>query len=170
MVDLNTLISANKVTLEGASGINDQGQIVGTGLFNNNMHAFLLTPAPTGTPKAQPASSAAMTSPSGPLIRSSRDMPLAPILANSPWGSIHFDLTAASVIQLLPQAPSMPAAPSSPALPFSQAPLMVPSHSNNLSPVASLKHLWHAQPSAVDQFFANMDVELSMPVLVDDLT
>jgi probable HAF family extracellular repeat protein len=169
MVDLNTLISANKVTLEYALGINDQGQIVGYGVFNNNIHAFLLTPTSTAKALAQPASSTAMTSSSGPLISSSGQMPLAPILSSSPWGSIHFDMTAASVIQLLPQAPSTSAAPSSPTLQFSPMLLMLPSHSNNLSPVSSLQRLWHAQPAAVDQFFANLHVELSIPWLVDDL-
>jgi probable HAF family extracellular repeat protein len=172
MIDLNTLIGSSSVSLEGASGINDQGQIVGYGTLKSNgsAHAFLLTPTTTTMALAQSANSTPMTSPSDPLIASSGQMFLAPILASSPWGSIHFDMTAAGVIQLLPQVPSTPAAPSSPALPFSPTPLMVPSHSNNLSPVSWLEHLWHAEPAAVDQFFANLDVELSMPVFVDDMT
>jgi probable HAF family extracellular repeat protein len=44
-VDLNTLIPANsgwQLTL--ATGINDHGQIVGQGTFNNSQRSFLLTP------------------------------------------------------------------------------------------------------------------------------
>jgi len=44
-VDLNTLIPAGSGwLLLQANGINDAGQIVGTGLLNNITHAFLLTP------------------------------------------------------------------------------------------------------------------------------
>jgi probable HAF family extracellular repeat protein len=44
-VDLNTLIpSGTGWILLQANGVNDAGQIVGTGLLNNNIRAFLLTP------------------------------------------------------------------------------------------------------------------------------
>jgi probable HAF family extracellular repeat protein len=47
MVDLNTLIDSRLGwTLQYASGINDHGQIVGTGLVKGQGHAFLLTPVP----------------------------------------------------------------------------------------------------------------------------
>jgi probable HAF family extracellular repeat protein len=45
MYDLNDLIDPNSGwTLAEAHGINDQGQIVGTGTVNGSTHAFLLTP------------------------------------------------------------------------------------------------------------------------------
>jgi probable HAF family extracellular repeat protein len=44
-VDLNTLIPANSGWyLQAASSINDAGEIVGYGLINGNVHAFLATP------------------------------------------------------------------------------------------------------------------------------
>jgi uncharacterized protein (TIGR03437 family) len=44
MIDLNTRIPAGSGwTLTGASGINDQGQVVGTGIVNGHAHAYLLT-------------------------------------------------------------------------------------------------------------------------------
>jgi probable HAF family extracellular repeat protein len=49
MIDLNTLVGSSKVTLYAATGINDQGQIVGYGTLSSNgsTHAFLLTPQST---------------------------------------------------------------------------------------------------------------------------
>jgi probable HAF family extracellular repeat protein len=45
LTDLNTLIPAGSGwTLEQANGINDRGQIVGAGLHNGALHAYLLTP------------------------------------------------------------------------------------------------------------------------------
>ncbi len=45
MVDLNTLISASSGwVLEKAEGINNKGQIVGSGKHNGKDRAFLLTP------------------------------------------------------------------------------------------------------------------------------
>ncbi len=47
MVDLNTLIDpAAGWQLFDATGINDAGQIVGTGSINGQTHAFVLTPVP----------------------------------------------------------------------------------------------------------------------------
>ena len=47
MIDLNSLLpSGSGWVLEGASGINDAGQIVGTGSYNGQARAFLLTPTP----------------------------------------------------------------------------------------------------------------------------
>jgi probable HAF family extracellular repeat protein len=44
--DLNTLIpTSSGWTLEQANGINDRGQIVGAGLHNGALHAYVLTPA-----------------------------------------------------------------------------------------------------------------------------
>jgi len=97
MVDLNTLISANGVTVEYALGINDQGQIVGTGLFNNNIHAFLLTPATKGTPKAQPASSTPPRTIAGPTSVPGSDTSVAPVLARPPSGSSSVGPTGAAV-------------------------------------------------------------------------
>jgi len=45
MQDLNDLIPANSGwALQTAKGINDAGQISGTGMFNGNQRGFLLTP------------------------------------------------------------------------------------------------------------------------------
>jgi probable HAF family extracellular repeat protein len=47
MTDLNTLIPAGSGwVLQTATGINDNGQIVGTGSIGGQTHAFLLTPVP----------------------------------------------------------------------------------------------------------------------------
>ena len=46
LTDLNTLIPAGSGwTLEQANGINDRGQIVGAGLHNGALHAYVLTPS-----------------------------------------------------------------------------------------------------------------------------
>jgi probable HAF family extracellular repeat protein len=51
MIDLNTLIPAGSGWfLQVGSAINDSGQIAGTGVFNGQLHAFLLTPAGDVTP------------------------------------------------------------------------------------------------------------------------
>ena len=60
MSDLNTLIpAASGWVLLGAAGINDMGQIVGSGLLNGDLHGFLLTPSSgggkTGSTKASGA-------------------------------------------------------------------------------------------------------------------
>jgi probable HAF family extracellular repeat protein len=45
ITDLNTLIpSGTGWVLQQANGINDNGQIVGTGTIGGQAHAFLLTP------------------------------------------------------------------------------------------------------------------------------
>ena len=47
MEDLNTLIDPlSGWTLEIGQGINDAGQITGTGYVGDELHAFLLTPVP----------------------------------------------------------------------------------------------------------------------------
>jgi probable HAF family extracellular repeat protein len=47
MTDLNTLIPATSGwLLQDATGINDNGQIVGTGTIGGQMHGFLLTITP----------------------------------------------------------------------------------------------------------------------------
>jgi probable HAF family extracellular repeat protein len=50
MTDLNSLIPAGSGwVLDGATAVNDAGQIAGYGTINGAAHAFLLTPAtPTG--------------------------------------------------------------------------------------------------------------------------
>jgi probable HAF family extracellular repeat protein len=69
MIDLNTLIPANSGwVLQAAGHINDAGQIVGYGVLNGNLHAFLLTPSPggrraaTGAPESVPLSPAMVQS------------------------------------------------------------------------------------------------------------
>jgi probable HAF family extracellular repeat protein len=45
MVDLNSLIDPQSGwVLASASGINDSGQITGTGIYQGQTHAFLITP------------------------------------------------------------------------------------------------------------------------------
>lgn len=47
MIDLNDLLSAGSGwVLRDAQGINDRGQIVGQGLYNGEIRAYLLTPVP----------------------------------------------------------------------------------------------------------------------------
>ena len=47
MIDLNTLLpTGSGWELAGAYGINDLGQIVGSGSINGQGHAFLMTPVP----------------------------------------------------------------------------------------------------------------------------
>src|SRR5262249_46373343 len=97
--------------------------------------------------------------------------PLVAIPTSPPSVSIRFDPGTVSIAlsQLQPTTPAEGA--TSPARPSSPEPLLAPSLSNHLSPEASgsIQGLWHAQPAVVDQFFASLDVELSMPRLVDDL-
>jgi probable HAF family extracellular repeat protein len=58
MVDLNTLIDPTLGwVLTTAAGINDAGQIVGSGVINGQSHAFLMTPpaaAPAQRPRTDP--------------------------------------------------------------------------------------------------------------------
>lgn len=51
LLDLNSLLSPGSGwTLQDATGINDLGQIVGTGTFNGQNQAFLMTPTPVPLP------------------------------------------------------------------------------------------------------------------------
>jgi probable HAF family extracellular repeat protein len=114
MIDLNTLTGSNTVSLEGALGINDRGQIVGFGTFKSggSDHAFLLSLTSTATALAQPVSSTPFTSPSDPLIVSSGDPSLTPVLARPTSDSTVFG--AATVSVALPIAPSPGGASQSP--------------------------------------------------------
>lgn len=51
MKDLNALIAGNGWVLTSANAINDAGQIVGTGTFEGQTRAFLLTPINPGSPQ-----------------------------------------------------------------------------------------------------------------------
>src|SRR5439155_37928 len=56
MTALDTLIPAGSGwTLQQANGINDRGQIVGAGVHNGHMRAYLLTPVFSATVNFQPA-------------------------------------------------------------------------------------------------------------------
>jgi hypothetical protein len=70
-----------------------------------------------------------------------------------------------------PQSVSIRFVPGTVSIALSQLQQLAPSLGNKPSAEASgsRQGLWHAQPAAVDRFFANLDVELSMPLLVDDL-
>lgn len=50
MQDLNALVSVSGWTLTAATAINDNGDIVGTGLYGGQAHGFLLTSAAGSTP------------------------------------------------------------------------------------------------------------------------
>jgi sugar lactone lactonase YvrE len=104
----------------------------------------------------------AITSGSGPLAAM---VPPASV-------SIRFDPGTVSIALSQLQPTTAAEGATGPARPSSPAPLLAPSLSNYLPHEASgsIQGLWHAQPAVVDQFFANLDVELSMPGLVDDLT
>jgi probable HAF family extracellular repeat protein len=172
MVDLNTLISASKVTLEGASGINDQGQIVGTGLFNNNMHAFLLTPAPTGTHKARLASSTPPGTIAGPTSVTGTDTSVAPVLALPPAGS-SFGLTGAAVSLWLSQPAAAPAGAASPAVPVAEAPPFAPPPTGIRPPADQADSFQPAvapeAAAAADPVVAGLDAEASWAPFVEDL-
>jgi probable HAF family extracellular repeat protein len=99
MINLNTLIKSSTFFLRTATGINDQGQIVGYGTVksNANTHAFLLSPTSTTTTLAQPASSVQTVMPSswpgggqsaftlGPLVEISTPDPLAACPHKDAW-------------------------------------------------------------------------------------
>jgi probable HAF family extracellular repeat protein len=64
MTDLNTLVSVPGVTLSGAVGINDSGQIACTGTVNGLLQAILLTPvAVPAISKAAPSAPLAVLQP-----------------------------------------------------------------------------------------------------------
>lgn len=54
MLDLNSLLSPDSgwSALNAATGINDLGQIVGTGIINGQTHAYLLTPTAVPVPSS----------------------------------------------------------------------------------------------------------------------
>jgi sugar lactone lactonase YvrE len=108
---------------------------------------------------AQPA----IASGSGPLVNM--------VPTNPPSVSIRFDPGTVSIALSQLQSTTAAAGATGPARPSSPGPLLAPSLSNHLSPEASgsIHGLWHAQPAAVDQFLASLDVELSLPLVVDDL-
>jgi probable HAF family extracellular repeat protein len=174
LIDLNTLIKSSTVSLEVAQGINDLGQIVGYGVLKNNgsTHAFLLTPTSTTTALAQPASSTPTTSTAGPLIASSGDPSLAPLLASPTLASTSFGPAAVSVALPVPQPPAAGAGAPSPAPPLAQAPLPVLPLTSNLPPAGPATDSpgpARASTSAADQVFATLDAELSFALFVDDL-
>jgi len=71
-IDLNTLLPPNSGwSLREANDINDRGEIVGTGIFNDWYHAYLLTtvPGPAGR-RAAPAPAAAPPEPPASAPRS----------------------------------------------------------------------------------------------------
>ena len=62
LTKLDTLIPAGSGwTLQGATGINDRGQIVGVGLHNGHRRAYLLTPVFSATVNFEPSGSAVPT-------------------------------------------------------------------------------------------------------------
>jgi glucose/arabinose dehydrogenase len=98
--------------------------------------------------------------------------PLSAVVPTNPSSvSIRFDLDAVSIaLSQLQTPPPVPVAASSVAL-LSPTPLPAPLHSNHLPHEASgsIQGLWHAPPAVVDQFLANLDVELPMPLIMNDL-
>jgi probable HAF family extracellular repeat protein len=173
MIDLNTLTGSSTVSLEGALGINDRGQIVGFGTLKSggSDHAFLLSPTSTTTALAQRPSSTPMTSPAGPTVAPGGDPSLVPILASPPSDGASFGPTTVSAVLPVPQPPATAAGATSPAVPFSPTPLFVPPLTSNLPPAGradSFQPIW-ASEAAADRVFANLDAELSLALFVDDL-
>jgi probable HAF family extracellular repeat protein len=171
MVDLNTLISATKVTLEVASGINDQGQIVGTDYFNNEFHAFLLTPTTTTKALAQRASSTPPGTVAGLTGVPGSDTSLAAVLALPTSDSTIFGPTTVSVAMPVPQPLAAVTGATSPAMPFSLALPFEPPLTGHLPPtghVNSFPPAW-ASETAADLVIANLDAETSLATFVDDL-
>ena len=71
MTDLNTLIPANDGwVLMSAEHINDEGQIVGYGFLNGDLHAFLLTPNSGGGRTGSSTTSPATVQISNMMLRS----------------------------------------------------------------------------------------------------
>jgi sugar lactone lactonase YvrE len=105
----------------------------------------------------------AISSGSGPLV--------AMVPTRPPSASIRFDPSELSTAFSRLQTPSPVPVATSSVVPLSPAPLPVQSLNNHLPHEASglIQGLWHAQPAAVDQFLANLDVELSMPLVMNDL-
>jgi probable HAF family extracellular repeat protein len=171
MVDLNTLISATNVTLEVASGINDQGQIVGTGYFNNEFHAFLLTPTTTTKALAQRASSTSPGTVAGLTSVPGSDMSLAAVLALPTSDSTIFGPTTVSVALPAPQPPAAATGAANPAVPFSSTPMFVQWRTSNL-PAADhadlLQAAW-ASDAAADPAFTSLDAKLPLLLFVDDV-
>jgi DNA-binding beta-propeller fold protein YncE len=130
-----------------------------------------LTAATTATP-TQPAAATVTTNTASPLIASGSTSP-APLLASPPPGNSSIDPAALSVALSLSQLPAMPAAISNPVLLFAQAPLLTPSLTSNLPPDGHDTDSSEAvgtSMSAADRVFASLDGELSLTMLVDDLT
>jgi hypothetical protein len=82
MIDLNTLTGSKTVSLEGALGINDRGQIVGYGTFKSggSAHSFLLTPA-TSAPTAAMVMTAAYLNGTQRGLAISNSAPAAPVVS-----------------------------------------------------------------------------------------
>jgi sugar lactone lactonase YvrE len=106
----------------------------------------------------------AIASGSGPLVT------MFP--TNSSSVSFRFDPGDLSTAFSRLQTPPPETVETSSVVPLSPAPLPMQSLSNHLPHEASgsIQGLWHAQPAAVDRFFATLDVELSMHLVVNDLT
>jgi probable HAF family extracellular repeat protein len=173
MIDLNTLIGSSAISLEAATGINDQGQIVGAGVLKSNgsRHAFLLTPTSTTTALAQPASSTPTASTAGPTVAPGGDPSLAPVLARPTSGSTNFGPTTVPVALPVPQPPAAAAAPG-PAPLLAQAPLFVPPLTSNLPPAGAdtgSPHPAETSAAAADRALASLDAELSWAPVAEDL-
>jgi probable HAF family extracellular repeat protein len=166
MIDLNTLIGSNQISLGEAMGINDRGQIVA-----NGAEAYLLTPTSTTTALAQPANSTPTTSTAVPQVAGGGGTSLASPL---PGGS-SFD--PAAVLASLGSVPpaAAPAGAPSPARPASPAPPPV------LSPVRALPPADQADSfgpgsvspaaarAAADQLFADLGAEPPSALFGEDL-
>jgi probable HAF family extracellular repeat protein len=166
MIDLNTAIKSSTFLLEIATGINDQGQIVGEGLVKSNAktHAFLLSPSSTTPALAQPASSLQPLMPSsspgggqsaltlGPLMEISTLDPLP----TAPPGFSGTNFAAEPYVAVNPSnapSPSMTEADSSPPVASTQ-----PSSDAAAMPVPR-------QVNPVDvlgQLFTELDAGLSL--------
>jgi probable HAF family extracellular repeat protein len=174
MVDLNTLIGSSAISLEAATGIHDQGQIVGEGVLKSHgsRHAFPLTPTSTTTALTRPASSTPTASTASPTVAPGGDPSLAPVLARPTSGSTNFGPTTVSVALPLPQPPAAAAAAPGPAPLLAQAPLFVPPLTSNLPPTGpdtGSPHPVGTSAAAADRALAGLDAELSSAPVGEDL-
>jgi len=89
MVDLNDVVSGADMTLGGATGINDRGEITGTGvLANSDIHVFLLIPCDENHPGVEGCdygmvAGSAAVSQAGPEIRNAPSRGVPPRLWES---------------------------------------------------------------------------------------
>jgi probable HAF family extracellular repeat protein len=124
MIDLNTLTGSSTVSLQAATGINDQGQIVGYGVLQSNgsTHAFLLSPTSTATALAQLAITMPLETTGGSTSVPGSDTSVVSTLVGPLPNISGFAPAVASVSLSMSQPTAAPAAATISAVPFAEGP------------------------------------------------